>query len=635
MNDGQDRLGFDEPDEPDDSVEPDVPDVPVAASAPEQASARSTRASSSQSRESSDAVGRVVRVLPDEPAIGREFDYSVPAAMVEQVRIGTIVRVPLHGRRVGGWVMADDVEPPEGVAVQPVARISGWGPPAEVLELARWAAWRWCGRTASILRTASPTVAVRGIPRPPTRPAGAPTTVVTDELAALAAEALAEPVAVVRLAPAVDVHPLLMAAAARGPILVITPRLGAARRAGVRLRRAGLPVALLPDDWSLARAGWAHVLGPRSAAWAPMPAPAAIVVLDEHDESLQQEQAPTWHARDVAIERAHRLGVPCVLVSPAPTPEALFAGRLLTQSRAAEREGWPRVDVVDRSDEPPGSGLFSDRLVDALRSEARVVCVVNRKGRSRLSCCAQCGSVAVCERCDAAVVQSADGALVCLRCDTVRPVVCTRCGGTRMRNLRAGVSRVREELEALAREPVAEITAESAIDGRGAGARVVVGTEAALHRVDRADVVAFLDLDQELLAPRYRAAEEAFGLLVAAARLVGGRAGGGRLLLQTRLPRHEVVQAALLADPTRVTDAERARRDLLGYPPSRAMAVVSGAAAPAWIERFDPPLGVEVLGPSDGRWIVRAPDHRTLCDALGAVERPPGRLRIEVDPLRL
>lgn len=611
MSDGQDRLGFDEP---------------AGRPAPEPTSPR---------REPVVDGERVVRVLPDEPAIGREFDYAVPAAMDEQVRIGTVVRVPLHGRRVGGWVVADHVEPPVGVAVQPVARVSGWGPPAEVLDLARWAAWRWSGRTASILRTASPTVSVRGVPRPPHRPAVAPSTVVSDELATLAAEALADDVCVVRLAPAVDVHPVLMAAAARGPILVVTPRAGAARRAGVRLRRAGVPVALLPDDWPLARAGWAHVLGSRSAAWAPIPAPAAIVVLDEHDESLQQEQTPTWHARDVAIERARRLGVPCVLVSPAPTPEALTAGRLLTQSRAAEREGWPMVDVVDRCDDPPGSGLFSERLVDALRSEARVVCVLNRKGRSRLSCCDRCGSVAVCERCEAAVVQSADGSLACLRCDAVRPVVCTRCGATRMRNLRAGVNRVREELEALVREPVAEVTAETAVDGRGPGARVIVGTEAALHRVDRADVVAFLDLDQELLAPRYRAAEEAFGLLVAAARLVGGRAGGGRLLLQTRLPRHEVVQAALLADPARVADAEQSRRALLGYPPSRALALVSGAAAPAWIERFDPPLGVEVLGPSDGRWIVRAVDHPTLCDALASVERPGGRLRIEVDPLRI
>lgn len=203
-----------------------------------------------------------------------------------------------------------------------------------------------------------------------------------------------------------------------------------------------------------------------------------------------------------------------------------------------------------------------------------------------------------------------------------------------MKNLRAGVNRVREELEALAREPVAELTADRGTDAGGTGTRIVVGTEAALHRIHQADVVAFLDFDQELLAPRYRASEEAMALLVRAARIVGPRSGGGRLLVQTRQPHHEVLQGALLAEPSRVSDAERERRQLLGYPPAMAMAVVSGAAAAAWIDSFVAPIGVEVLGPSEGQWIVRSLTHELLCDALAAAPRPPGRLRIEVDPLR-
>jgi primosomal protein N' (replication factor Y) len=184
------------------------------------------------------------------------------------------------------------------------------------------------------------------------------------------------------------------------------------------------------------------------------------------------------------------------------------------------------------------------------------------------------------------------------------------------------------------REPVAELTADRGTDAGGTGTRVVIGTEAALHQVHRAEVVAFLDFDQELLAPRYRAAEESMSLLVLAARLVGGREGGGRLLVQTRRPQHEVLQAALLADPTRVSEAEAVRRESLGYPPARAVALVSGAAAPAWIVALGAPAGIEILGPADDRWIVRAADHRTLCDALAAVTRPPGRVRVEVDPLR-
>jgi primosomal protein N' (replication factor Y) len=52
------------------------------------------------------------------------------------------------------------------------------------------------------------------------------------------------------------------------------------------------------------------------------------------------------------------------------------------------------------------------------------------------------------------------------------------------------------------------------------------------------------------------------------------------------------------------------------------------------MEEFGTPLGIELLGPRDDRWLLKAPDHRTLCDALAATPRPPGRLRVEVDPLR-
>jgi primosomal protein N' (replication factor Y) len=62
---------------------------------------------------------------------------------------------------------------------------------------------------------------------------------------------------------------------------------------------------------------------------------------------------------------------------------------------------------------------------------------------------------------------------------------------------------------------------------------------------------------------------------------------------------------------------------------------VSGAAADAFTAGLEPPLGLEVVSAGEGRWWLRAPDHRVLCDALAAAFRPPGRLRIEVDPLRL
>jgi primosomal protein N' (replication factor Y) len=166
-------------------------------------------------------------------------------------------------------------------------------------------------------------------------------------------------------------------------------------------------------------------------------------------------------------------------------------------------------------------------------------------------------------------------------------------------------------------------------------ARVLIGTEAVLHRVPAAGLVAFLDLDQELLAPRYRAAEEALALLVLASRMVGGRDRDGRVLVQTRRPDHEVVRAATLGDPGPLADLEAMRRRLLGFPPAATIASVGGEAAEEFVARLGHPLGVEVLGPEDDRWLLRAEERSVLLDALAAVERPPGRLRLWVDPARL
>jgi len=209
--------------------------------------------------------------------------------------------------------------------------------------------------------------------------------------------------------------------------------------------------------------------------------------------------------------------------------------------------------------------------------------------------------------------------------------VCSVCGSTRFRNLRIGVTRAREELEALVGEPVGEVTGTS--DAGDPGTRVVVGTEAVLHRVASADAVAFLDIDQELTAARYRAPEQALALLALGARVVRGREEHGRLMVQTRQPDNVVIEAALHADPGRVAAVEAPLREALGLPPYQALALVSGPAAPELIERLGSPLGLRVDGPADGVWRLVAPSHQHLCDALAAVERPAGRLRIELDPL--
>jgi primosomal protein N' (replication factor Y) len=224
--------------------------------------------------------------------------------------------------------------------------------------------------------------------------------------------------------------------------------------------------------------------------------------------------------------------------------------------------------------------------------------------------------------------QTSDGVLRCRACATERPVVCQVCGGTAVALIRQGVTRAREELEAL----VGEVVGEVGVDDR-TSTRVSIGTEALLHRVRSVATVVFLEFDQELFAPRYRAAEEAFALLARSSRLVGGRRG--TVVVQTRAPEHEVLRAALLADPSIVSDLDAVRRRLTRFPPAVTMAVVGGQAAPGFVEAFGDPAGVEILGGGGDDWILVAEDRRLLLDALAATRRPPGRMRLQVDPMRV
>lgn len=585
-------------------------------------------------------------MVPDVAAIDRRFDYSVPASLAPTIRVGSRVRIELHGRRVGAWVVEDDVEAPPGVTVKALAGSSGEGPPAPVVAVAEWAAWRWAGPVSSLLGSASPPRVVRldpgVVPLPP--PAGgdpAPASPGGGSVAIVdAALAETDRPAVVRLPPALDaallVQEVLHRLGSAGVLVLVPSRVRATQLAG-RLAATGTEVALLPDQWERAARGAATVVGARTGAWAPLARLRAVVVLDAQDEAYREERAPTWSAVDLVTERARRDRAPLLLVSPCPPVTVTEGARLVTTGRALERRGWPVVEVVDRTADDPRTGLVSERLARLLhavlaRPEGRVVCVLNRTGRLRLLACTACGSVVRCTRCGGAMAQPAAGAeLVCRRCGEARPPVCAECDSARLRALRIGVSRATEELSALTGTEAVEITAASAPDDP-ADARLVVGTEAALHRVGRADAVAFLDVDQHLLAPRFAAGEQTLALLARAARLVGARARGGRVLVQTRIPEHEVLQAAARADPDLLEVSERALRRQLGLPPFGALATLRGPGAAALAAVLGGVAGVTVSALDPDRWLVHAGAHPVLCDALAAAGRPPERVRVEVDP---
>ena len=268
---------------------------------------------------------------------------------------------------------------------------------------------------------------------------------------------------------------------------------------------------------------------------------------------------------------------------------------LVVTGRTLERRGWPVVEVVDRTEDDPRTGLFSERLARRLHGVldgvgGRAVCILNRTGRTRLLACRQCAALARCTRCGGPVAQAAAGGhLECRRCGESRPAVCADCDSTRLKSLRMGVTRATEELSALTGVDAVEFTG-SSDPARGDGARLVVGTEAALHRIHRADLVCFLDIDQHLLAPRFGAGEETLSLLARAARLVGTRDAGGRVLVQTRMPEHEV-----LGPPS--TPTRRCSR----MPSDRCGSAWTCRPSARW-----PPSGVPAPPPSPRAWPHRA-----------------------------
>jgi primosomal protein N' (replication factor Y) len=398
-----------------------------------------------------------------------------------------------------------------------------------------------------------------------------------------------------------------------------------------------------------------------------VPRLAAVVVLDSHDAAYREESAPTYSAVDVLVERAQRENAPCLLVSP--VPPVAFAARAGLQTvaptRLEERAGWPILERVDRRGADPRSGLFSEEFVRlarlvlgdaAARARGPLVCVYNRTGGARLLACRHCGELARCDRCGAAAAQPrGEEVLRCPRCDETRPVVCAACGRLRMKTLRAGVSRLREELVALLGAEVGEVAGPrgTGVESPIPGTPVLIGTEAVLHRVRRAAAVAFLDIDLHLLAPRLSSTEDTLALFVRAARLVGARGSApwARMQAQTRVPDHPLLQAIALGEPATVLAEEVAIRRASALPPFAALAVVSGALAPAYAESLrrevesgsesgdglaveGAALSVASLG--DDRFLLRAGTHDPLCDVLARTPRPPGRgLRVEVDPVTL
>ena len=587
----------------------------------------------------------VARVVPDVTGVDKVFDYLIPSELHEVIGIGDRVRVPLHGRNVPGWVVAigsttDGFTEVDETKLRSVVKRLGFGPSAEIVQLAQWASHRWCGRLRAFFVAASPSTLVATLPT--ARYQRDQVKVEGDTAVSLAVSESRS--LLVQRGPLKSPIDVLVGAALVGPTLVIVPTIVRARLFAASLKRHGFTVAVLPDDWNSAAGGVDVVIGSRTAVFARVPGLRSIIVIDEHDDSLREERTPTWHARDIAIERANEANASCILVSALPSVAAkVWAnGRVVKSDERETQSEWPSIQLIDRTvDERWSNSLLSSEFIAELRDHSRrIVVVLNTKGRARLLACASCKSLARCGNCDAAVEISAQGQFSCPRCSVERPQVCVKCSSAKFLTLKPGVSKLREEIAQAAGRKVSdvvEVTAggdnETAVDQ---AKMLYVGTEAALHRLHDADTVVFLDIDQELAAPRYRASEIVGTLLVHAARLVGRSHRGGKVMVQTHSVDSPVLQAMATLRIDQYLQSVTEMRRSMKLPPFGALAQLSGSSIDEAIEELQRNVFVHVSASSSGSYLVRAADWQVLADVLSEVEVPKGvRLKVEVDPGRV
>jgi primosomal protein N' (replication factor Y) len=580
---------------------------------------------------------RIVRVVPNVSGVNKTFDYLVPEPL-KNVKVGSIVRVELHGRRVDAWVISEVEYPSSEINFKEVISFLSEGPSKEVVQLSQWAAERFCGPLRAVLSSASPSLRIKQLG---TGHSGATRKSSQRGVVAEAEELFDNQRGGVLVWPAPrPLRPVLESGISRGRTLVVTPSVGFARTIAQALRREGLSVALMPDDWQRAAEGVDVVVGARSAVWASIPELKSVIVLDEHDERLQDERSPTWHSRDVAIERARALGIPCLLVSPLPTVSAThWAGSQAVRFVEPASGDWPSIEVVDPysdlgDEEKPQFGLLSSRLIEVLRDKSKtVVCILNTKGRSRLLSCKACKAIIRCENCDAAVIQNEEGILECNRCGAHRPATCQSCSSNALALLRKGVAKMRDEIEKAALRQVVELSAETTV-AANAASLVYIGTEAALHRVSSADVVVFLDFDNELFAPTYRAGEQAWTLLIHATRLLKG-SSKALIVLQSQDASNTQYTDFVSPDPQLLIEREQKKRKVMQLPPYAAMARVVFAD-----RTFNPADWAHCKlafssSVKTAEFLVRAENDEALSQGIAQLrDELSTRFRCYVDPMR-
>jgi primosomal protein N' (replication factor Y) len=436
-------------------------------------------------------------------------------------------------------------------------------------------------------------------------------------------------------------------------------------------------------NWAAIAAGEAPVVvGARSALFLPYADLGLIVVDEEHDQAYKQDDGVHYHARDMAVVRAHIAKIPIVLASATPSVETEVNARKARYQRIVlpSRFGgqhMPHIEAIDLRREAPARGRFiSPRLTGeinaAIERREQALLFLNRRGYAPLTLCRACGHRFACTICDAWLVDHRfRQRLVCHHCgfSMPRPPACPHCAAEEsLVAVGPGVERLQEEAAALfpnartmvlssdlitsietMRSELNEIT-EGRVD-------IIVGTQlvAKGHHFPRLNLVGVIDADLGLGNGDPRAAERTWQLLNQVIGRAGRDQGRGVGYLQTHQPEHPVMKALVACDREAFYENEIGSRERTGYPPfGRLASLIISAGDRASAEGFARRLvalaprdeRVQVLGPAEaplavikGRYRFRLllksargfdlSDYLRTWLAIGP--KPKGNLKLEVD----
>jgi primosomal protein N' (replication factor Y) len=586
---------------------------------------------------------KVVRVVPDVPSFSVDDGFAYRAQ--DDVSVGSIVRVPLGGRRVRGWVVSTGE--PDRPRLREVLGVSGDLPVFDrrLLDVLRWAASRYVAPLAALLAKATPP----NLPRLRERPGLPPVAPrpVAPVLASLADRIVSGgrsgPTTLVGPGPwgeAIEGIVAEVAGAGRTVVViaatfdeasVMAERLGGSMGDRVLLASSRVSAAQTTAAWeSVASRPGTVLVGTREVALWPWASPGLVVLAGEGRRGMKDKATPTVHAREAVIRRSTVERFSVLLCDLVPSAEAVSRSASVV---ATGRRSWGHVEVVDRRDDPVGTGLLSPSTVAALRAAVadsrRVLLFTDRRVAAQR--CVRCRALRQCGRCGA----GPGAGEACSRCGA--PVgACEACGGRRFEALGSGAPRVLADAGRLVGgEQVGEV---------GSGRPVVVGTERDLPGL-AVDLTIVIDADGPILAPHYRASEDALRLLARAVAAAGsGR--GRRAIVQTVDPDHPVVETLRRGDPIDFVKADAARRSSMGFPPGGEIVALEASGLPSGAEAdlvADIGGRAEVLGPAasgDGlRWLLQGRDltaaRTVLRGVVGRWRESGARVRVDSDPIEL